>query len=62
MLCCRSFPATSMDKKNWSIKISRRKRFVSQTPQSFVGDPCVSKEILVSKFLMDKRGERDGVS
>ena len=62
MLCCKKFPATIMDTKKRSIKISRRKRFVSQMSKNFVGDPCVSKKILVSKNLMDKRGERDGVS
>ena len=62
MLCCRGFPARIMDTKKRSIKISLRKRFVSQMTKSFVGDPFVSEKTLVSKILMDKRGERDGVS
>ena len=59
MLCCRSFPATIMDTKKRSIKVSRGKRFVSQMSKGFVGEPCVSKKILVWKILMDRRWERD---
>ena len=65
MLCCRKFPATIMDTKKRSIRISLRKRFVSQMPKFCVGDTCVSEKILESKILFDKRakrGERDGVS
>ena len=50
MLCCRSFPATIMDTKKRSIKVSRGKRFVSQMPKSFVGDPVFQKNSGIENF------------
>ena len=61
MLCCRSFSARIMDTKKRSIKISRRKRFVSQMPKSFVGDPLFQKNSGIENFDGKER-ERDGVS
>ena len=52
-----------MDTKKRSIKISRRKFVSSRNAKKFRwGTLSLSKKVLVSKSLLDWRGERDGVS